>query len=352
MKFSLFTEVQCPAGSSPETRLDECLAQAELADRVGFHGFWIAEIHCQPRFSLLSAPYVVLGAAAQRTRRLRLGVAVNTLPVHHPVALAEQAALLDVLSHGRMDFAAGGGHPHSRVYECFGADHSQTHDFMAESLAIIRQAWTQDQLQFDGKFFQIPAVVVYPKPVQKPPPPFYMATSSTEGVEVGSRLGLNLLLPIHTRTPAQVLEFAAAYWSGLQARRHDSQEKELGLLVPMHLAKTKVEAQRRAEEGIMSYFKTIADMRGDYIGWLTGRGVELPARLGKTAAGQAVVYATVRAQHAVIGDSDYAIRSLQELAQRTGAKHFLAWMNIGAIPHSLVMDSMEQFAKEVMPTFQ
>jgi hypothetical protein len=102
----------------------------------------------------------------------------------------------------------------------------------------------------------------------------------------------------------------------------------------------------------MSYFKTIADMRSDYIGWLTGRGVELPARLGKTAAGQAVVYETVRAQHAVIGDSDYAIRSLQELAQRTGAKHFLAWMNIGAIPHSLVMDSMEQFAKEVMPTFQ
>src|ERR671925_1026438 len=132
MKFSVFTEIQCPDRSSPAVRLNEFLEQAELADHLGFRGFWIAEIHCQPRFSLLSAPYVVLGAAAQRTRHLRLGVAVNTLPVHHPVQMAEEAALLDVLSHGRMDFAAGGGHPHSRVYECFNVEHKGTHAMMAE----------------------------------------------------------------------------------------------------------------------------------------------------------------------------------------------------------------------------
>ncbi|HXT56546.1 MAG TPA: LLM class flavin-dependent oxidoreductase, partial [Candidatus Eisenbacteria bacterium] len=96
MKFSLFTEIQCPPGSAPAVRLEEFMEQAELADRLGFHTYWIAEIHCQPRFSLLSAPYVVLGAAAQRTQRLRLGVAVNTLPVHHPVQLAEEAAMLDL----------------------------------------------------------------------------------------------------------------------------------------------------------------------------------------------------------------------------------------------------------------
>src|SRR6476620_11920285 len=106
MKFSLFTEIQCPTGTSPDIRLNEFLEQAELADRLGFYGFWIAEIHCQPRFSLLSAPYVVLGAAAQRTKRLRLGVAVITLPVHHPVQLAEEAATIDLVGDGRLDFAA------------------------------------------------------------------------------------------------------------------------------------------------------------------------------------------------------------------------------------------------------
>src|SRR5256885_11038513 len=110
MKFNLFTEIQCPASSSPEMRLNELLDQAELADQLGFRGFWIAEIHCQPRFSLLSAPYVVLGAVARRTRRLRLGVSVNTLPVHPPVQLSEQAALADVFGSGRIGFCARAAH--------------------------------------------------------------------------------------------------------------------------------------------------------------------------------------------------------------------------------------------------
>jgi alkanesulfonate monooxygenase SsuD/methylene tetrahydromethanopterin reductase-like flavin-dependent oxidoreductase (luciferase family) len=349
MKFSLFTEIQCAAGESPTARIDEFLEQAELADRLGYRGYWLAEIHCQPRFSVLSAPYVVLGAAAQKTQRLRLGVAVNTLPVHHPVQLAEQAALLDVVSHGRMDFAAGGGHPHSRVYECFGADHKQTHDYMEESLEVIRRAWSEETLVFSGRFFDIPEVIVNPKPVQKPPPPFYMATSSLEGVEVGARMGANLLLPIHTRTPEQVGEFSEAYWAGLKAHRHD--RKELGLLVPVHVAGSAASARARAEAGIMSYFKTIADMRSEYIDWLTRRGIELPARLGKSGAGQPVTYDTICARHAVVGDAHFAADSLRELAEKTGTTHFLVWMNIGSVPHPLVIESMRKFAEEVIRKF-
>ena len=348
MKVSLFTEIQCPQGSSPAARLEEFMEQAELADRLGFHGYWIAEIHCQPKFSLLSAPYVVLGAVAQRTKRLRLGVAVNTLPVHHPVELAEQAAMLDLVSNGRMDFAAGGGHPHSRAYECFGADHKSTHEVMAESLEVIGKAWSQTTLTHAGKFFQIPEVTVNPKPVQKPLPPFYMATSSLDGVEVGARLGINLFLPIHTRTPEQVVEYAGAYWNGLQQHGHDERARELGLLIPMHLAETAGAARSRAEAGVMSYFKTILDLRLDYTDWLKRRGVELPARL-RTAAGSMVEFDTVCEKHAVIGDSELALEKLKTLTRLTGASHLLAWFNIGTVPHAAVKVSMEQFASEVMP---
>ena len=348
MKFSLFTEIQCPAGTSPAARLGEFMDQAELADRLGFHAYWIAEIHCQPKFSLLSAPYVVLGAVAQRTKRLRLGVAVNTLPVHHPVQLAEEAAMLDLVSNGRMEFAAGGGHPHSRAYECFGADHKSTHDVMAESLDVIRKAWSEPALTYSGKFFQIPEVIVNPKPVQKPLPPFYMATSSLEGVEVGARLGINMFLPIHTRTPEQVIEYAKAYWDGLSENGHDPKSRELGLLVPMHLAKTTAEAKARSEAGVMSYFKTILDLRLDYTDWLNRRGVELPARL-RTAAGAVVGFDTVCEKHAVIGDSNLAVEKLRVLAQNTGATNLLTWFNIGTVPHAAVKASMEQFAMEAMP---
>jgi len=348
VKFSLFTEIQCPQGSSPAARLEEFMEQAELADRLGFSAFWIAEIHCQPKFSLLSAPYVVLGAVAQRTKRLRLGVAVNTVPVHHPVQLAEEAAMLDLVSNGRMEFAAGGGHPHSRAYECFGADHKSTHDIMAEGLQIIRKAWSEETLSFDGKFFQIPEVFVNPKPLQKPLPPFYMATSSLDGVAVAARLGVNLFLPIHTRSPEQVTEYAAAYWNALKQHGHDPIARELGLLVPIHLAKTTAEAKSRCEAGVMSYFKTILDLRLDYTDWLNRRGVELPARL-RTAAGTMVGFDTVCEKHAVIGASSLAVEKLKELVQKTGATNLLTWFNIGSVPHPAVKASMEQFASEVMP---
>jgi alkanesulfonate monooxygenase SsuD/methylene tetrahydromethanopterin reductase-like flavin-dependent oxidoreductase (luciferase family) len=327
------------------------MEQAELADRSGFHTYWIAEIHCQPKFSLLSAPYVVLGAVAQRTKRLRLGVAVNTLPVHHPVQLAEAAAMLDLVSNGRMDFAAGGGHPHSRAYECFGADHKSTHDVMAESLEVIRKAWSEPTLTFRGKFFDIPEVIVNPKPVQQPLPPFYMATSSLDGVEVGARLGINMFLPIHTRTPEQIVEYAQAYWDGLKRHGHDPKSRELGLLMPMHLAATTAEAKGRSEAGVMSYFKTILDMRVDYTDWLTRRGVELPTRL-RTAAGAMVAFDTVCDKHAVIGDANLATDKIKKLTEQTGAAHVLAWFNIGTVPHPLVMESMQRFTKDVMPKLQ
>ncbi len=349
MKASLFTEIQCPQGASPQVRLEEFLEQAVLADRLGFRGFWIAEVHCQPRFSLLSAPYAVLGAVSQKTERLRLGVAVNLVTVHHPVQIAEQAAMLDQLSRGRMDFAAGGGHPHTRVYECFGVEHEKTREIMEESLKIIQSAWREDTLKYDGRFFRIPEVVVHPKPLQRPHPPIYIAASSPDGVEFAARLGFNLFLPLHTRTRKQVLDLSNSYWDLLEKNRHDPSEHELGLLIPMHVAESVREAQKRAESGIMSYYQTIGDMRRDYLEWIGEKGFAMPGRLGKTASGEGLTFEKVSAEHAVVGDSDAAAAALQQLADETGASHMLAWMNIGSVPHKFVRESMERFAREVMP---
>jgi alkanesulfonate monooxygenase SsuD/methylene tetrahydromethanopterin reductase-like flavin-dependent oxidoreductase (luciferase family) len=161
-------------------------------------------------------------------------------------------------------------------------------------------------------------------------------------------LGVNLFLPIHTRAPDQVFEFADAYWAGLKEHGHDPRTKELGLLTPMHLARTTAEAKARSEAGVMSYFKTILDLRLDYTDWLNRRGVELPARL-RTAAGAMVDFDTVCEKHAVIGDSHFAIEKITELAKKTGATQLLTWFNIGTVPHAAVKESMQQFAEEVMP---
>jgi len=281
-----------------------------------------------------------------------LGVAVNIVAVHHPVQVAEQAATLDLLTNGRMDFAAGGGHPHTRVYECFGVDQGETRAMMEESLKVIQAAWTDDVLRFDGRFFRIPEVVVNPKPLQEPHPPIAIAASSPEGVEFASRLGLNLFLPIHTRTREQLIHLSRSYWEGLDCNGYEPAQRELGLLVPMHLAESTREAETRARDGIMSYYRTIAEMRSSYIEWLTLQGKELPARLSKTATGEGLTFERVCSEHAVVGDTEKAVTLLRQLSDQTGAAHILAWMNIGSTPHGFVLESMEQLAADVIPRLE
>ena len=342
MKLSLFTEVQCPPTASPEARLDELLEQAELADRLGFHGLWLSEIHFQPEFSVLSTPYVVLGAVSQRTRRLRLGVAVNLLPVHHPLHVAEQAATLDVLSHGRLQFAVGRGHVHSGVYEGFGADRERSRALQEESLRVIRAAWTQDVLQFDGTYYRIPAIRVNPKPLQRPHPPIHVAATSRDSVVDAARQGLHLLLPAHLIPRAELQELATTYWHGLRAHGHDPAARELGLLFPVHVAATTARAREEARAGFLDYYRVIHQLQADYLQWPERQGTEGPPR----SARQPMTFERLCAEAAILADPSTAVVELRRLIQETGATQILCWMNMGSIPHALVLRSMERFAHE------
>lgn len=349
MKVSLFTEIQCPSGSLPADLLEGFLDQAEFADSLGYHGFWIAEIHFTPAFSLLAAPYVVLGAATQRTRNLRLGVAVNTLPIHHPLQLAEQAATLDLLSHGRMDFAAGGGHPHTRAYETFGVEHEHVRDLMEESINVIRLAWTQESVDFSGKFFHVPNIIANPKPLQQPHPPLYTAASSLDGVQFAARMGLNLFIPVHVRTIDELRAFSTTYWTSLREQGHDPDQHELGLLLPLHVAQTTREAENRAEAGVMSYYDVIRTTRANYARWLTDQNRPLPERLRQNAVSRGITYDQVCREFAAIGTADQVVERIDELTRETGASHILAWMNIGSVAQAHIKESMRRFAEEALP---
>jgi len=345
VRLSLFTEVQCPPTTSPEQRLDELLEQAELADRLGFHTLWISEIHFQPEFSVLAAPYVVLGAIAARTRRLRLGVAVNILPVQHPLHVAEQAATLDVLSHGRLEFAMGRGHVHSRVYEGFGVDRAQSRALQEESLQLVLAAWTQDLLEFRGEYYDVPGVVVNPKPLQRPHPPVHMAASSRESALEAARLGYNLFLPAHLIPRAELRDYTASYWEGLRAHGQDPAARELGLLLPIHLAATTAQAREDARAGFIDYFRVIYQIHAEYQAWPARQPGEGPPAVGRTP----MTWERLSTEAAILSDSASAVDNLQRLVDETGATEILGWMNMGSISHELVLRSMQQFADEVMP---
>ncbi|MBI3328914.1 MAG: LLM class flavin-dependent oxidoreductase, partial [Nitrospinae bacterium] len=143
MKFGLFYEIPCAAGQSASQRYEETLAQIELADDLGFATAWLAELHFHGPLAIMSAPLLVAAALARRTRRIRLGIAVNVLPLHHPLRCAEEAATLDVLSGGRMEFGAGRG-ALAMHFEGFNVPLSEGRGRFLEGLEVIKKAWTEE----------------------------------------------------------------------------------------------------------------------------------------------------------------------------------------------------------------
>src|SRR5881296_3953713 len=193
MEFGLFTEFEAPAGMSHATAFDESLAQMKAAEELGLDAVWLAEIHFQKDRSVLSSPLVVAAALAACTRRIKIGIAVQVLPLSHPLRLAEDVATVDHLSKGRLEFGIGrSGLPGH--YQGFNIPYSESRDRFLETLDILIKAWTQDRFSYAGKHFHFRDVCVMPKPLQKPHPPLRVAATTQETYPLVGRMGLPLFV--------------------------------------------------------------------------------------------------------------------------------------------------------------
>src|SRR5262245_53058802 len=197
MEFGLFTEFEAPAGMSLATAFDESMAQMKAAEDLGLDAVWLAEIHFQKDRSVLSAPLIVAAALATCTRRIKIGIAVQVLPLSHPLRLAEDVATVDHLSKGRLEFGIGrSGLPGH--YQGFNIPYGESRERFLETLAILKRAWTQERFTHEGKYFQFRDVCAMPKPYQRPHPPIRMAASTEETYPLVGRMGLPLFVAPRT----------------------------------------------------------------------------------------------------------------------------------------------------------
>ena len=183
-------------------------AEALYADKLGMHSAWIGEHHFNS-LGVLSCPDLVLAYVAANTTRIRLAPAVTVTPLHHPIRVAEQWATLDLLSNGRVDFAAGRGYDR-REYEPFHVSFDDNQGIFEEGLELIRRLWeADDRISHHGKHYSFDDVRITPKPVQRPLPT-YVGSFSKPSIELAARLGCGLI----------VAPFAAAMsYGGLEAGR-------------------------------------------------------------------------------------------------------------------------------------
>src|SRR5882762_9966934 len=186
MRFGFFDQLPCASGFSEQQRYRDIMAQIELGDELGFDTVWLGELHFSRTFSILADPLMVLAAAAQRTTRIRLGTAVTLLPLHNPVKIAEEAAIADILSNGRLEFGVGRGTAPVH-YAGYDIPQEESRGRFEESLDFIQQAWTQTSFSFHGKYFHARDLRVVPKPVQSPQPAIRIAANSPDTFPLAAR---------------------------------------------------------------------------------------------------------------------------------------------------------------------
>ena len=179
MQFGVFYQIPCGEDQSPAARYADVMSQVQLADELGYDMAWLAELHFARRFSVMPAPLLMASALSQTTSRIMLGTAVNLLPLHHPLRIAEEVATLDVLSGGRAIFGIGRG-SNPNHYRGYGIPIEERNDRFIEGLEMTLRAWTEEQLDYEGRFYHAEGVRVEPRPIQQPHPPVYVASNGAD----------------------------------------------------------------------------------------------------------------------------------------------------------------------------
>ena len=350
MKFGLFYQLPCAEGQSARERYQDTLDQIQLGDELGFDNAWLAELHFDSRFSVTPSPLMLAAAAAQRTEKIRLGVAVNLLPIHHPVRMAEDIATLDLLSNGRAEFGIGRGALPAH-FQRFNIPIQENRERFLEALEFIIKAWTQDEVSFEGKYYGAKDVRLVPKPIQKPHPPIHIASNSPDTFELVGRLGYSMLAtPVIVPMP-QLTEGVGRYREALMAGGHSTNGSELSVAVPVFVNERAEEARTIPEASVMNYVGAITAM------WTTPAMQELievnPKLKEVSERFEAMTYDRWLEDVALFDYPAALIQQLQTLQEQLHPAEIICWFNQGGlIPHSDVMDSMRLFAREVMTHFR
>ncbi len=367
MKFALFYEIPVPRPWTPDQEhqaYKNTLDQAVLGDEVGFHAFWTVEHHFLEEYSHCSNPEVLYGAVAARTKNIRIGYGVRLLPApyNHPIRSAESAAVLDLLSDGRVDFGTGRSSTRAEL-EGFGVEPDQTRQMWREALHHIVSAWTEDEYQADGQFWRMGAPRrVLPKPLQKPHPPIFGATSSLDGHREVGKQGIGLCSFTVGLPPEELVQKIAAYREGLAECEEPVgkfKNETAATFTMVHCAPTKQEAYEVATRSFEWYPKHGARLIGSVAEWMEERKQDLgtyqyaadPLQHDREGALDHLTFDYVHGCGAgVVGDPDECIETCKRY-EAAGCDLLLCLVNPYDIPHDKVMQSIELFGKHVIPEF-
>src|ERR1700723_3010463 len=339
LKFDIFYQLPEAANQITTERYRELIAEAAEADRLGFNAVWLAEVHFAPRFSVMPTPLLLLAAIAERTTNIRLGMAVNLMPLHHPIRLAEEIATLDVLSSGRVEFGAGRG-AFPLNYRGYGVEMADSRALFQDGLETIKAAWT-GQLA-DG-------IKVVPRPIQRPFPPIRLAANSADTFTFA---GTNRY-PIFAGGPVNPIPVLAErlkiYDDALKDAGHERPDDWLAAALMVFVGRDRAHVRATIEPSLRNYFNAVSEII-EPESLAASHRVEFQKVRDRL---RTIDYSTIDSMMAVFGDPEYCIDRIAELKEQFGFSRLVCWFEIGGISgHQNVLDAMRLFADRVMPKFQ
>jgi natural product biosynthesis luciferase-like monooxygenase protein len=319
------------------------LEQFEAADDLGFNSLWVTEHHFRLFGGMVPNPQLLLTAAAQRTRRLRLGSSVSLVPMHHPIRIAEDFAMLDLLSNGRVNFGAGRGMS-AREYATFGADYPTAQERLVEALEIIVHAWTDEIFDWEGEHYQYRGLTVLPKPRQQPHPPIYVtAHRQAESFKMIASKGYHLMtLPWISSNEAQS-SFVQLYRDALVEAGRSPQNHEVFVMYPAYVGETDDQARMEAGEAWHRWRQyALTELGID-----PSKGPVYEERLRHLS-----YEAMVTDNRGVFGGPETCVRQLQRAREVLGPTEVGLVFHFGGLSQDKVLKSMERFARLVAPAFR
>ncbi len=356
MKFGIFYELSVPRPWTPEAEkkvYDNALEQVRLADALGFHSVWAVEHHFLEEYSHCAAPEIFLTACAMQTERLRVGhgIVICVPEFNHPIRIAERAAVLDIVSGGRLEFGTGRSATWTELGG-FRANPDDTKKSWDEFVHCIPKMWTQERFSYDGRFFSMPSRAVLPKPYQKPHPPIWVAVSSPGTEQDAADRGLGALGVTFTTFEEQEAKVA-------EYRRRIQHCDPAGSLVNNQLAT--VNFLYCHEDDEVSY-KTGMNMIRTFnylAGQLDMAKEAYPTKSYPTPG----LLSSVRRQASspgeekqapegiAVGTPDHIVGELKKW-EACGVDHVNFVLNAAeVIPQEQVLRSLRVFARDVMPHF-
>ncbi len=347
-EFGMFHEFQLTAGVTDEEAFATSFGEIDAAERWGLDAMWLAEIHVNPERSVCSAPLTLASAIAARTKRMKIGTGVQVLPLCHPLRLAEEVATVDQISQGRLIFGIGrSGFP--RTYEAYGVPYGESRERFAETLEILKRAWTEPSFSYRGKYYSFENVRLAPKPYQKPWPDIRIAANSADTFPAIAKLGHGVLVAVRQGTLEELEPNISAYRNAWKEAGHPGKGKVF-LRAPVYVADSDQAARDEPEESIMYFYRYLGERLEDSA---TRAGVQqgdLRAARGRRL--QTITYEEALREKLIVGSPERVADRLMGLQETLGLDGILCEMNCGTkIPHHQVMKSLQLLCEKVKPQF-